>query len=258
MDDVVSNVELMTLFGEFYEEIARVKVAVHEGRLAAYLSSGVANVTVDGQQMSGNDMAAMLQQRLKMRLQEQAKRVAGAGLQADIDAYRTAQYAMAVLADELFVIDVDWPGRGAWQHYLLEEVLFASSNGGRELFTRLDELLSSRARHSLLEDIAAVYLMTLRLGFQGQYRGSHGAPLLKNYCDRLVRFAGENTASQEHQPAFAQAYRHRIVGSRDERMAPISRWYTLGAIGAAVYVVISTVVWISLTDRFLDVFGNGG
>src|SRR5689334_16505008 len=121
------GIALLALFGEFYEEVARAKIAIREGKLALQLANG-GNVSA----MNGNDQAAMLSQQLKMRLQEQSKFVTAVGLNAEIDAYRVAQYAMAVLADELFILDVDWPGQEAWQQYLLEQALFESSNGGRD------------------------------------------------------------------------------------------------------------------------------
>jgi hypothetical protein len=43
----------------------------------------------------------------------------------------------------------------------------------------------------------------------------------------------------------------------DERLAPLSRWYRLGAIGIAIYLLVSTVVWVVLTNRFMAVFGGG-
>ena len=240
---------LLAHFAEFYEEVARLKLAIREGQVPMYLAMGT--VAKDTAALSAGELAALVSQRLKARLQEQAKSVALVGTQAEIDSYHIAQYAMAALADELFIIETDWPGREAWQQYLLERQLMGSTCAGCAFFERLDELLSARAVGPLEEELAAVFLMSLRLGFQGEHRGTHGEPHLKRYNTRLIRFIGNGSAA--HQASFQEAYRHRLSGASDERMAPLSRWYRFGAIGLAVYLIISTCVWVTMTDRFTSI-----
>lgn len=239
-DDQVS---LLAHFAEFYEELARLKVAMREGRLGVYLmATGRQSVAV-----SENDLAKLVSERLKALLQQRAKRLASVATQAQSDSYRIAQYLMAALADELLILEVEWPGRAFWEPCLLERALFESNSAGRDFFAQLEELLSSRGTGRLQEDLAAVFLMSLRLGFKGQHRGSHGSRQLRDYNARLIRFMG--AASLEHQPAFLQAYQHRIAGTRDERIAPLSRWYRIAALGIVIYLAISTVVWLALTNR---------
>jgi type VI secretion system protein ImpK len=244
---------LLARFAEFYEEVARLKLAIHEGQVPMYLAGGSAANSAAS--VSAGDLAALVSQRLKMRLQDQAKHVALIGTQAEIDSYRIAQYAMAALADELLIIETDWSGRDAWQQYLLEQSVVGSSCAGCGFFEYLDELLNSRTVGPLEEELAAVFLMSLRLGFQGEYRGTHGESHLKHYNTRLIRFMGNGGGA--HRASFQQAYEHRIAGASDERMAPLSRWYRFGAIALAVYLLISTVVWITLTDRLTNVFRGG-
>src|SRR5579859_742019 len=94
---------LLARFAEFYEEVARLKLAIREGQLPMYLAMG--GTPKDPVALSGGELAALVSQRLQTRLQEQARDVALAGTQAEIDNYRIAQYAMAALADEVFIIE---------------------------------------------------------------------------------------------------------------------------------------------------------
>src|SRR5260221_3893579 len=123
---------LLARFAEFYEEVARLKLAIREGQVPMYLAMG--GVAKDTAAPSAGELAALVSQRLGTRLQEQGKNVALVGTQAEIDSYSIAQYAMAALADELFIIETDWPGREAWQQYLLEQQLMGSSCAGGAFF----------------------------------------------------------------------------------------------------------------------------
>lgn len=243
---------LLARFAEFYEEVARLKLAIRQGNLAIYLVGEAA--AKQAVSVTANDLAALVSQRLKTRLQDQAKQVALVGTQAEIDSYSIAQYVMAALADELLIIETDWPGRDCWQQYLLERGLVGSSCAGCRFFEHLDALLSARIVGPLEEELGAVFLMTLRLGFQGQHRGAQGELQLRHYNTRLIRLIG-NTGGG-HQASFQQAYQHRIVGACDERMAPLSRWYRFAAIGCGFYLLISTVVWVTLTNRLITLFSK--
>lgn len=237
-------------FAEFYEEVARLKLAIRDGRLALYLAAGRTAAPENA-----NDLAAMTSQRLKQRLQEQGRIMRRIGTAAEINAYRVAQYVMAALADEVFILDTQWSGRDAWELYLLERGLFGTDSAGRRFFDYLEQLLKSRSRTPLTEDLAAVFLIALQLGFKGQYRGGHGAPVLESYREKLIQFIGAGHASLLERPGFPQAYQYRISETRDARLAPLSRWYRIGAVGAAVYVAVSTLVWVAVVNRFEEVFG---
>ncbi|HEY6923991.1 MAG TPA: DotU family type IV/VI secretion system protein, partial [Steroidobacteraceae bacterium] len=208
----------------------------------------------DAMSVTASDLAALVSQRLRARLQDQARHVASVGTQAEIDSNSIAQYAMAALADELFIIETDWPGRELWQQYLLERALAGSSFAGCRFFEYLDDLLGARTVGPLEEELAAVFLMSLRLGFQGQCRGGQGEQHLRHYNTRLIRLIGSIDAG--HHASFLQAYQYRLVGASDERMAPLSRWYRFAAIGVGLYLLISTLVWVTMTDRLLTLFSG--
>ncbi len=240
---------MLARFAEFYEEVARLKLAIRDGRLAFYLAGG--NEPIDA---NGNDLAAMVSQRLKHILHEQYKAVKQSSTEAEVEIYEIARYAMAALADELFVLDLDWTGREAWEHHLLEQSLFQSCNAGYQFFVHLDELLKARLRTPLQDDLAAVMLAAIQLGFRGQHRGQHGAPTLKSYREQISQFLGSGTASER--PAFPQAYQYRLSELNGARLAPLALWYRLAAVGLLIYSLISTSIWLVIVERFNDVF-NG-
>ena len=248
----VSDNLLLECFADFYQEVARLKLAVREGNLALYLSGNRAE-TGD---LSGAEFAAMVSLRLRNRLMAQAKTLRGAGTEAEIRAYRIAQYVMVALADELFILELDWPGGESWGNCLLERALFRTESAGRDFYLQLDRLLKSREHSALQQDLAAVFLIALQLGFKGRYRGGSHTKQLSAYRDKLLRFIGSGHHSQIRQVGFMQAYQYLLSDAQGQRLAPLSRWYLIGAIGAGLYLLVSSAVWLGLIHRFNTVFGG--
>lgn len=171
---------LLDRFQEFYREVLRLKQSVGHG-----------NWVFDGQpgQPGGppEDLSPTAVWRTLLALLErQALEASRSGGDFALEVYRRAQYAMAALADEVF-LHLDWPGREAWRKNLLESRLFGSHRAGEELFERMEELL--RDRDNVYGELARVYLTVLALGFQGKYRGHPEAEReLESYRRRLFRF----------------------------------------------------------------------
>lgn len=234
----------------FYEEVARIKLAVREGRLPQYL--GAEGTETPG----GARMAAMVSERLRALLAQQAKAVRAApATEAELRAYGVAQYVMAALADEIFVLDLEWGGREAWVHWLLEHALFSSRCAGREFFQHGDQLLRAGPRSALHADLAAVFLLALRLGFKGQHRDGGDASVLSDYRERLLRFIRARSGGAGEGAAFPQAYRNPLRGEKEQRIAPLRRWYLAGAAMLALYLLVSSLVWVLSLRPFYAQFG---
>lgn len=171
---------LLDRFQDFYREVLRLKKSVGQG-----------NWVFDGQpgQPGGpsEDLSPTAVWRTLLALLErQALDASRSGGDFALEVYRRAQYAMAALADEVF-LHLDWPGREAWRSNLLESRLFGSHRAGEELFERIEELLHDR--DNVYSELARVYLTVLALGFQGKYRGHPEAEReLESYRRRLFRF----------------------------------------------------------------------
>lgn len=243
---------LLACFAEFYEEVASIKLAIAEGRLSNYLAVGDETPPTHGP-----DLALRVSSRLATVLRNQARGIHGCATPTEAKAYTMAQYAMAVLADEIFLLDpeLEWTGRKPWLDVLLEDQLFHTRDAGQRFFQFVEQVLHEANRSALHTDLASVFLLALQLGFKGRYRGEHGASVLRNYRERLYRFAEQKGVAAEAQFAFPQAYQHLARGKKEERLAPLSRWYALGRIALVAYVAVSTLVWVVLMYPFEKAFG---
>jgi type VI secretion system protein ImpK len=232
---------LLAGFAEFYEELAAIKLALREGRLAAYLS-----VASEAPPATGQDQALRVASRLAQVLDGQARALAQGGASAEVKAGRIARYAMAALADEILLLDDElppWSGRDAWLGVLLERRLFGTNDAGQRFFVLADQVLAASDRSVLRLDLASVFLLALQLGFKGRYRGAEGAASLANYRHRLHLVARRSAATESGLPAFPQAYEQLLVGEQEQRFAPLARWYAPALTAAAAYLLISTGVW---------------
>ena len=100
--------------------------------------------------------------------------------------YRQAEYAMAALADEIFLHQLDWVGKEAWNNHLIEYRLFRTRVAGEEFFTRLDRLLQTP--DPMYKDLATVYLLAITLGFRGRYWSTNDSGRIDFYRRQLFTF----------------------------------------------------------------------
>lgn len=243
---------LLGSFAEFYAAVADIKLAIEEGRLPQFLRVGDAPAPTES-----SAIAAMLSGQLAGVLRTQAVRVARECSPATARAHRVAAYAMAALADEVFVLELDWTGRDAWLDVLLEYKLFKSRTAGRQVFALTRQLLDLTAHSELHVDLAAVLLMTLQLGFKGQYRGEHGEAPLRELRTRLFARLRHGDAPAHMHQAFPQAYQNLAGDSAPSRLAPLTPWYIAGGAVLLIYLIVSTAAWLRLTQPFLDAVAGG-
>ncbi len=191
--------------------------------------------------------AEIVIRRLQDFLEAQAVQVGRTATDLMISQHREAQYAMAALADDLFIHDVEWTGREIWRGVLLEQALFRTRLAGERVFDRMEALLASNDRR--LVQLAAVYLCVLGMGFKGRYRVPGGESTLRNYSARLFEFiagreselgAGLLPAGRTLIPA---AYAHTLTDGKARTLARGPRWpVVLGAI-AGVWLVLGQALW---------------
>lgn len=250
-------------FARFYEHVAGIKVAIAEGRLQSLLGSEIPA------RPEPRDLAAAVSARLLRWLSRERREMAQLA-EVELLAWEQAEYLMVALADEIFILELDWPGREAWLDCLLEQARFEGRKAGQEFFVRLEALLRSRARSTAQRDLAAVFLLALQLGFKGRFRGQHGAPTLAVYRRRLIRFLSSDWLDEGH--AFPEAYggipRPPATAAAEKaldearRLAPLRPWILGGLIGIAVYLLVSSAIWFittrPLTHLLRDYEAQGG
>ena len=225
---------LSRCFAEFYEELANIKVASAQGRLPSYLEGP----------NTPADIAAATATKLRALLAEQEKRVHAKANQTERQSYALARYFMAALADEVLGLTLDWEGGEHWQHHLLERHLFGRSIAGSQFYAQTDKVLNARGNDPLMTDLASVALMALQLGFQGQYWGEEGLAHRNRYRERLQQFIGAGGHTSLARPVFSAAYRGLISESKEQRLAPFSRWYYMAGGVAFLYLILSSAVWV--------------
>jgi type VI secretion system protein ImpK len=239
---------------DFYEEVASIKRAHALRTLEAELAFGPA--AVPAQPL---DYARRVSARLVAILHRQQQAFRRDATPEQIRAQRVAHYLMAALADEVFVLELDWPGRAAWLDVLIEHQLFASRNAGSRVFTIASQLSQPGQCGAHGPALAAVFLFMLALGFKGCYRGQAGETRLHEIRAALyilVRQGGGMVDAADAGHAFAQAYQHGLPGGHDERLAPLSPWFTLGAWALAANLLLSSLAWLVLLHPFQQYIGG--
>lgn len=242
---------LLARFAEFFEVVAGFKLAIAEGRLGAVLAVGDEPPPSDPR-----DLAARVSGHLAGVLRSQQKELSRTGTAAEIRAHRIAVYVMAALADELFILEVEWGGREAWLDVLLEYQLFRSRSAGTHFFHIARQLLETRTRDPLRVDLAAVMVLALQLGFEGKYRGELGEKALRDLRERLFRLVERERGARVLAPAFPQALAHLQAGGTPARVAPLTPWYMGALVVLVAYLVVSSGLWLALIEPFRQAMGN--
>lgn len=239
---------VLTCFTTFYEEVARLKLAIKNKELVRLLQPEQPYAAIEPQ-----ELAERISHRLRAIIDQQSRDVAAQANDAEMEAYRRARYAMVALADEIFILNLSWPSAEYWPEYLLEHAVAGTRIAGRKFFEYVRDQLGIRERTSLDADLAAVFLLALQLGFQGMYRGKEGQEALRAYRTRLYPLASGRKLDGDRGRMFAQAYEYTVVNDRDNTRVALTPWLRWAAYGAAVYLIVSSLLWLMLTWSLLSV-----
>jgi type VI secretion system protein ImpK len=233
-----SHSALLARFADFYAEVARCREAIQKGSLASLFEGQMQA------QPSPDDLAILVSRRLLRHLEYQLRDVKAEGSSEEQSNYRRALYVMAALADEIFLLDLVWPGSEPWLRHLLEQSLFRSRQAGHVFFQQIEDLL--RTQGGPQRELAAIFLLALQLGFKGENRGRGGQQALAHYRKRLIGFIGaDRPEGAEWRPPFAQAYGYTLFEYADQRLAPLKPWCRVAAVALAGYLLVSCALWFS-------------
>ena len=229
---------LIDKFQQFYGEVLRLRARVAEG---SWVFQG--DGTVGGAAPEPRESPVGVWRKIVALLERQSLDAGREGGDFGLEVYRRAQYAMAALADEIF-INLDWVGRDAWREHLLEARLFGSHRAGEELFERIDALL--REHDALYGELARVYLMVLALGFQGKYRGRSDAhEEIESYRRRLFRFVYARDPQVVHgdERIVPQAYAATLDEASISKLPYLKPWIWTLVLVFVVWVAGSHLLW---------------
>jgi type VI secretion system protein ImpK len=239
-------------FLAFYTELARIKAVLLSPHPQLLLPEKL-RARPEGTEDSGvdyNQLAAYLSRQLEGYILKQRKKVEEACTALELKTYQQGEYVMVALADELFILEIAWPGADHWHRYLLEHRLYASDASGQKFFTRLEALLHDKSQDLLLKDLAAVYLFAIRMGFAGRYRGRSRYQDLDKYQRALLTFIGHTGTDL---PLFKQSYGHTLNEGVSLRLAPLAPWKKGAVLVFLVYILASYWVWSSSVSELTDV-----
>jgi hypothetical protein len=128
---------------------------------------------------------------------------------------------------------------------LMELRYFRSQISGLMIFSRIDDLL--KRRDSGDDELCAIYLMLLSLGFKGSYARNPAA--IAEYRGKLYDLLLLMNPAMRRESAyiFPEAYRHTVTEGAPVRLPePKTWWLGVGAIVAA-WLIVSTIGWFVLT-----------
>lgn len=228
---------------DFYEEVASLKRAYAADAPPAAAPAPL--TPAEHARRASAHLAAVLRRQQQAFVQDASEQ--------EIRARRVVTYLMAALADEIFILDLDWPGREAWLDVLLEQQLFKTGTSGTRVFRMARELTQSGVRGPLGAELAAVLLFMLALGFKGCYRGPGGEESLRQIRAGLYRLLP--APAPDAAPAFAQAYSHDLQHGQDERLAPLAPWFMLAGLALAADLALTVVIWLVLMYPFEQYIG---
>jgi type IV/VI secretion system ImpK/VasF family protein len=231
-----TRLPLYSYFCDFYAVLVEVKQA---------LSSAPA--TASALQRAPELEPAAVHERLLDQLRAQYSTVQKDCTPDQCDVYRDAQYAMAALADEQLLLEVDWSGRTAWLDLMLESALFDTRIAGMRFYRLIDRLQAVPAPTQAHAELGLVLLGAIDVGFRGALRGVHEADVLTQRRQELVKFVREVRRDQPGSHAFEQAYEHTLEPTLPEpadcRLAPLSPWFNAAWVALAVYLAVAAVIW---------------
>jgi type IV/VI secretion system ImpK/VasF family protein len=241
---------LFSKFKAFYNEIIRFKHQKTE--FAAGFSTAI--LTDFNADLSPDAAAAAQSEQLKTMLELQMAEAAWMGGEAK-DRYPDAQYAMAVMADELFM-HMEWDGQAAWRNHLLEVKLYRSHAADVELFKRIDKLLKESPNSHVARDLARVYLLVLAAGFQGKYRPFGLPRALAQYRQRLYEYIHQGDSLMLYAPdrkIFPEAASRTLEGHAVGRFSSLQRWAAILVFLVLGYTVLAHYAWNRVSADLKDV-----
>jgi type VI secretion system protein ImpK len=225
---------LLEQFQGFYTEVIRLKLAAQMERPAAEIWKPLADY-LDREWLGLNR----------------------AGRPRLADVQRELLYVMAAVADETFVhLQIEpletqrkpWEGQQYWLENLLELRLFRSHVAGERIFQNIENVLQRQDQAA--EELAAVYLTVLALGFRGQFWGSDDCSAIENYRRELMEYVARSNPRLLEDPKrlFPEAYRYTVQDGEPAKLADPAAWWLLGVGGiVATWLVASGISWTILT-----------
>lgn len=161
------------------------------------------------------------------------------------------RYVLATLSDEIF-LNLNWEGNERWKLYLLEKQLFSSEIAGDRFFDLAETAITSQD-----EEMAFVYLMSINLGFKGKFRDvSHSDEHIATYKNRLysiIHPQSNRLFYPGRQHLIENCYNYTCIEYCATELPDTKYWSTCIICILMIYLVVSYIVWYSITDDIYSI-----
>ncbi len=240
----IFNSFLLSQFHEFYSEVINQKKVI-EARSKTLEPVGESRKPVE----EGGHPVFM---KLLAILEKQVLEARAYGGEYGVAFYKEAQYVMAALADEIF-LNTEWDGKEEWMANLLEFKLFGTYNAGDFFFQKLDKILKDR--DPAYTEMAAVYFLSLSMGFKGKFRNMDDGGQLEFYRRQLFAFIFKKNSDimEETRKLFPQPYEHTLTQGTGEKLPYNRIWIGLMIVLGVVFLGASHGIWMHLTDDLVGI-----
>ncbi|ASP39829.1 hypothetical protein CHH28_14610 [Bacterioplanes sanyensis] len=242
LTDPCGSGDPVRLMSHFYQHVVTIKQGLESGELEDDISQQLKlNRTP-----SDEELADAIANRLQRWIERCAKQLRKQLTEREYRLVFEAMFVMVALVDELLIFNIDWRGRHIWQNTPLEVRIFRSSYAGERFFAGVARLLKQRSWDSQQQNLAAVYLFAMRLGFCGCFRDQ---PKKLQHV-RLQLYKRISTSGQLQQ-LCPGAYQNVLSASEEKRLAPLGAWYRLMALGLITYLGVSWGIWLAVKGTWL-------
>jgi type IV/VI secretion system ImpK/VasF family protein len=241
---------LVQKFRAFYNE-----VVVYKNQKAEFSGGYATAILADfATDLSPEQSAQSLSVRLQQLLELQSAESSWMGGEAAA-LYPQAQYAMAVLADEI-LSHAEWPGQVSWGQHRLELAVFKTAAADVEFFRRVDGLLKNGPQATATRDLARVYFLVIASGFRGKYRPFGLVRPLAEYRLRLYEFVYGGDALLlygDDRRLFPEALSVTMAGKGLRRFSMAQQWVAILILMLTGYTVISNITWKRVSADLKDI-----
>ncbi len=228
---------------ELFEDFLCFWNSLHK-KLIQFYQAGIILTSEDDAKI--DNIPRYIQRQLINFAEQQKQQVSLIALPGQMTIYQDILYAIAAFIDEQLLQQVKWNQQQNWIPLMLELKLFGSRNSGEKLINRMQ--LLSEVSHEFSDDqkaLAKCYLRVLWLGFDGKFRNQPAK--LKQLKEQLMTSAELTTPDLSVKTLFSQAYLQNINPMEQSRLAPISKWQRYIARGIFGYLLVTGIIWLTLT-----------
>ncbi len=168
------------------------------------------------------------------------------------EAFKRAHYAMAVLADEIFMRHMaEWDGAALWQQHPLEVEIFGTQDAATLFYKKADETIQSTDRADAA--VAEIFYYAISLGFEGMLDQKERTDYMRKLA---IRFGRTPRRTTEISKLIPQAYGNLHVESRGGLLPAM--WKAIAVLAAVVLIsiVALTVTYRQSTSAISDKCGT--